>query len=320
MQTGIKTFNITDENRTVYKIMDILPEKYRRAYESLSGDEKKTLSEIRIRSEHPCSFTAGNRNIIIKDSYGKIIISNGEEISEILEKMCEGSVYSFSESIKEGYIPYKGTRIGVCGEGSMIDGTYTGQRQITSLSVRIPGQIACAADSMLEYIDRNGFENTMGVLAVSPPNCGKTTFLRALAKGLSDVSLLSAPRRICIIDERGELYSMGMMKNCLCDVLTGIPKVKALEMAVRTMSPQVVVFDEIGNSTEAELLCEAYSGGIYVAASVHGNGINDTAAGNSMRKMIAKGVFGTAFVMHKSAAYTPGEIVPLKNTGMFFRQ
>lgn len=315
MLTGRIIFDTRMEQPFIRDILDLLPEKYGRAYDKLTHFERVNLCEIRIRADRPCSFTVGNKNIPMRCDGENIILSSASEIEDILERLCDGSVYSFSDMIGEGYIPYKGTRIGVCGNGGSVDGKYDGQRKITSVSIRIPGEIVNAADSVLEYINANGVGNTMGILAISPPNCGKTTFLRALARGLSDVTLSHTPKRVCIIDERDELYNDRMMKNCFCDVIKGVPKVRALEMAVRTMSPEVIVVDEIGNEREAELIGKAYSGGIYVAASVHGNDTNNMTASEAVKRIIGKGVFGTAYVMKDNAAYSPGKIIPLGRNG-----
>ncbi len=301
--------NLTD------KILGCLPYKYTAAYNGLDGYRRKNLTEIRIRADSPCSFTTGKENIVMRDIDGNIIVSDTEEIAEITEKLCAGSVYSRASQIKDGYIPFCGTRVGVCGLGSCIDGEYTGQRRITSLVFRIPAFLQDAADKAYDYIIKGGFENTMGILAVSPPNCGKTTFLRALAARLSAVEPFGLGKRVCIIDERGELYSRSMMKDCLCDVICGIPKTRALEMAIRTMSPQVVIFDETGNEAETELLCNAYSGGVYIAASVHGNGLQNVLYSRGMRAAFDKGVFSTVYLMKENAAYSDGEIISVSKKG-----
>ena len=298
----------------VQSILELLPQKYSDAFYEIPPSEREKITEIRIRSDSPCSFTVVNRNYPMKDKNGNIFSSNYGEIWEIISKLCEDSVYSYSQQIKEGYIPYKGTRIGVCGTGSCIDGEYVGQRKLTSISIRIPGYFPDAANSVLEYIRENGFDSSMGVLAISPPNYGKTTFLRALAAGLSDYSQKGFGKRVCIIDERGEMSSQKAFPSCFCDVISGIPKLQAVEMVTRTMSPQVIVFDEIGNEREAELLCSAFSGGVYIAASVHGNSLEDIAAKNGIYKAIGSGVFKTAYIMQKNASLENGEIIPLLNT------
>lgn len=293
------------------RIINILPEKYSAAYEKLTDTERRELTEIRIRADRPCSFTSGNRNIPMSQWNGEYILSDIYEIESITEKICGGSVYTYADMIKQGYIPYCGTRVGVCGNGTEIDGIYAGQHRITSLSFRIPGYIPDAADSVLEYIRKNGFEKTMGILAVSPPNCGKTTFLRALAAGLSDSSDVDFAKRVCIIDERGELCNPKMLGTCLCDVISGVPKKYALEMAIRTMSPQVVVLDEIGNEEQTEMLYRAYVGGVYIAASLHAGSPVEMLRNEKLKKAFLHGVFSTVYYMDRNAAQKNGIIIPV---------
>ncbi|MBE6704178.1 MAG: hypothetical protein E7583_02845 [Ruminococcaceae bacterium] len=304
-----KTVRYTStDDRYISAILSILPERYAFAYSRLSHEEKKSISEIRIRAGCPCSFTSLSGNIVMHDVNGREIRSDEKEIELIVQRACEDSVYSQSESIKNGYISFGGVRIGLCGSGTVIDGTYTGQRNITSLSVRIPTFSPDAADGVLGYIRQKGLSKVMGILAVSPPGMGKTTFLKAFAKGISDTGVGGFSKRVCIIDERGELYDKANMRNCLCDVISGVPKLTALEMAIRTMSPEVVVFDEIGSEKETELLCAAYSGGVYIAASVHGKGLSDIMYGKGLRNAFSKGVFRTVYLMKENAAQGQGEI------------
>lgn len=299
--------------KVISGILRVLPQKYTCAYLGLSEQERSELSEIRIRANAPCSFTVGMKNIIMRDERGGQICSSSCEIEDMIGKLCDGSVYSVESCINDGYIPFDGTRIGVCGTGIIIDGKYTGQHKITSLSVRIPVFTPSAADKVYDYIMAHGFEDSMGILAVAPPGFGKTTFLRALAAKLSDCSCGTGAKRVCIIDERGELYNKAMMENCLCDVISGIPKLRALEMAIRTMSPQVAVFDEIGSEEQSELLCRAFSGGVHIAASVHGNGMTDIMHSDSIGKAINKGVFSTVYLMNGKSAYGDGEIINVRS-------
>ncbi len=295
------------------KILRVLPQKYTAAYLRLGEYERLKLTEIRIRANQPCSFTVENRNVPMIYN-GGIIISECDEIEMILEKICEGSVYSFADTIKNGYVPYYGTRIGVCGVGNCVDEEYVGQKSITSISIRIPGFIPNVADEFLNVALRKGIENSMGVLCVSPPNCGKTTFLRALAQGLSDIYSDFA-MRVCIIDEREEIYNRKLFENCICDVIAGMPKFLSAQNAVRTMSPQILIFDEIGDEEEAKMLCSAYSGGIYVAASVHGNGINDVMSKKYIRLAVENGVFSTLYFLSRNCGKIQGRIVDIKNLG-----
>ena len=82
-------------------------------------------------------------------------------------------------------------------------------------------------------------------------------------------------RCVCIADERGEICSMheGVaqfdigINTCVID---GCPKKYAVEIALRTMSPDVIICDEIFDESEADALCRAIYGGVSVIYAVHG--------------------------------------------------
>ncbi len=289
------------------KLLTLLPQRYRQAYNLLCEAEKNSLTEIRIRADMPCSFTACGRNIIMKSpENGCALRSDLREIEAIVYELCRGSVYSFSEHIKNGYIPFGGTRVGISGTAYTADGKILGFNKISSLNIRIPRYIN-AADEMLSHIAECGYENALGVIAISPPNCGKTTFLRALAAGLSDSKSVN-PLRVCIIDERDELYCEKHYKGCFCDVISGVPKAKAVEIATRTLSPQLIVCDEIGNSAEARLLHMAHSSGIYLAASFHGEGLRELSGKEHFKALIQSGAFKTAYILERVGGSITGRI------------
>ena len=82
---------------------------------------------------------------------------------------------------------------------------------------------------------------------------GKTTFLRSAAY------LLSTGRealRVGVADERDELITPEM-SACIIDRVSGCPKALAVEILTRTMSPQVIICDEIGAGGAEELLAAA---------------------------------------------------------------
>lgn len=311
MQTGrIKA--ITSEKAAVYNILSALPERYRNAYYGLSENERNGITEMRIRADMPCSFTTLGRNIVMRENGGgRILVSDKKEIEAIVYRLCEGSVYSFAEHMKRGYIPFGAVRVGISGTAFFTGSKMQGFNSVSSLNIRIPRYINTAGD-MLSYIEREGIENSLGVIAISPPNCGKTTFLRSLAKGLSDTKVKN-PMRVCLIDERDELYSPDFFRPCICDVLSGIPKAEAIELATRTLSPQLIICDEIGNEAEAELLLEAVRGGVYLAASFHGTGVSELLRKKHLKGLICSGAFKTARISHSCCDFALSRIERLSD-------
>jgi stage III sporulation protein AA len=59
------------------------------------------------------------------------------------------------------------------------------------------------------------------------------------------------------------------------DVLDGCPKTEGILMAVRALSPEVIVTDEVGAPGDAEALAEAARAGVTVLASAHGRCAED---------------------------------------------
>ncbi len=297
------------------RVFSVLPEKYKEAYELLSTEEKLALTEIRLRAFMPCTFTVAGMNIPMRNGKtGELISCTLRELEEIVSEVCRGSVYSYSEHIKNGYVPFCGTRIGLSGTACTENGEIKSFTGFSSLSIRIPGFVADAADGMLKYVFDNGIENTLGTIAISAPNCGKTTFLRSFAAGLSRVFSTKREQalRVCIADERQEIYSEKLFKNCICDVISGVPKAKAVEMAMRTLSPQIIVCDEIGSDSEAEMLCSAYSGGIYLVVSMHGTDLCDLYRKKYMRKLVEAGAFKTAYILERKQEKILGSIQRLE--------
>ena len=60
------------------------------------------IEEIRLHSTRYCSITYGGR------SYHTRVILSEAEISDILKRMCAGSLYAFSQTINQGYLPLEG--------------------------------------------------------------------------------------------------------------------------------------------------------------------------------------------------------------------
>ena len=302
--------HILDLPQNVDRILKALPVVYRDAYKKLSSEQKALLSEIRLRANRPSSFTIAGVNLPVQSSVGTVI-SSVYEIREILDIMCDGSLYSHAGEIGKGYINALGTRIGVSGDACNFTDGVADFSTVTSLNIRIPRHIQNAADEITEYIREKGIDNTLGILAVSPPNCGKTTFLRALAKNLSLANGMFG-LRVCIADERGELAIDNAFDNCFCDCISGVPKLLSAEMAARTLSAQVLVVDEIGSEAEADGIMAACGSGVYVAASIHGRTLREACERKYVSKLALSGIFKTVYTLNRCDDKIGGRISDIR--------
>lgn len=226
------------------------------------------LQEIRIRIEKP---------VIVIDEAGehvlKYIVSR-EDVKYILQRISNYSLYACEEDIRQGFITIKGGhRVGLAGECVMEDGKIKTIKNISSLNIRICKEIKGCSKEIIEciYNDKKIY-NTM---IISPPKCGKTTILRDIARVLSEKG-----KKISIIDERSEVAACyhgvpQMDVGIRTDVLDNCLKGEGMIMAIRSLSPEVIVCDEIGTIKDVEALYMAFNSGVNIIVTIHGDSIED---------------------------------------------
>ncbi len=266
-----------------------MDEKYNQAIKALSGslymilkevpeEIQKNVREICIRTEKPVIFMCTNDYLFLRKD-GKLTrnlnlplkIASQRELEESLKTMCKDSVYSYTNEIKNGFLTLKGGhRVGLCGTAVMEDEKIVNVRDISTLSVRIARQMRNSADELLSSIN-NKFN---GIILAGIPASGKTTILRELARKLS---LLG--EKVSVIDERNEFSGTyaGLAQNDLgfCDILNGYPKAEGLTQAIRTLSPNVIVCDEIGTERDIQAIRQAVHAGVKLIVSMHAGSIDD---------------------------------------------
>lgn len=248
------------------RILKYLPEKVSSAVlrfsENLHGREAY-ISEIRLRAKAPVSVSFGERNVCVFN--GQSIVCTEFEVAETLQKLCEDSVHTYSETLKEGFaVLENGYRIGVCGRAGMAGDSIKSIYGISSLSIRIPHPVRDVSQKIRKLLLHDGVMES--ALFYAPPNVGKTTLIRDIAASFSSGK---QPRRVALIDTRGEIYMKSMFENCLVDVLRGYPRAKGIEIATRTLSPEVIFCDEIGSAEEAKAILSAQNSGVPLIATAH---------------------------------------------------
>ncbi len=229
----------------------------------------------------PSSITYDERNISIFG--GKEIVFNETDMRFILARICEESVHTYGSSINEGYVSLAGgLRVGVCGK-AVSDGTKVlNVREINSLSVRIPRAISGVSAEILPLLLKG--PRIYSALFYSLPGTGKTTLIRDIA------AKIGAKRRVAVVDSRGEIYMKEMFSHSLCDFLDGYPKGTGIELATRTLSPELIICDEIGEG-EAEKILSVQNTGVPLIATAHGGALHALLLRPGIKKLYDAGVF-----------------------------
>ncbi len=261
-------------------VVESLPVRvYERICELVRGGRARAteISEIRLRVCGDSSVTALGENISLGVS-----VSAGE-IAECVTSFCRGSVYAHMDTIRSGYICTRdGLRVGVCGTLAA-DGRAVSE--ITSVNIRIAHIIRGVCERLLKLCYEA--PRIKSLLIYSPPGIGKTTVLRELASRLGG----ELSRRVALIDTRGELYIEKMFSGTMCDVLSGYPRAKGIEIATRTLSPEVIICDELGDIEEATQLLSAQNTGVPIIASAHASDLKGLLSRPNIRMLHEAGIF-----------------------------
>lgn len=273
-------------------ILSLMPPRLRAPLERAAASYAARVQEITLRAGRPlCIYCTGGMYCLDTDGLlgdrvpGDPLCVTGEELQSILMKLCDYSVYSHQDELNRGYITATGgLRVGVCGSAVMKDGRVANMNHITTLSFRVPREVIDCSKTLLSLI-----RPLRGALICGPPCSGKTTLVRDAARALSYTY------RVSVADERGELagnisrqfsYDMG-----LCDVYAGMPKGEAVLCAVRSMAPDIIVCDEMGDSGDVASVRYALRCGAACIATVHAASMEDLRSRPVMRELLSAGAF-----------------------------
>ena len=275
----------------VKSILEYFPSNVKNKILNSSSDfELNTIEEIRIRNNLPVILNLGQAEKIIDYKI------NSEDMEYIFQKICENSIYSYQNQIINGFITLPGgNRVGLVGTAVIKDEKIINFNYISSLNFRIGRQIiGCSNGIINEIINGNTIYNT---LIISEPGKGKTTLLRDVVRNISNgIENKFNGLNVSVIDERGEISATykGCMKNDLgirTDVISDIPKSIGLRMAIRSMAPNVIVADEIGNRQDVEAIKFALCCGVKGIFTAHGKNIEDICKNPELNDLIKNKIF-----------------------------
>lgn len=251
------------------QVLPCLPSHIRCQLQGLDKQIIEEIEEIRIYCGKQTQVIAGHKTISLTEKVSPV------EINDILNQLMQYSYYAYEEDLSKGFITIKGGhRVGICGKAVIERGKTTLLRDISSLNIRCAREIIGCSDAVMKQIFSPQIKLS-NVLIVSPPGCGKTTLLRDIARHLSERGI-----KVAICDERSEIAAMsGGYSNYhfgpMVDVLDGCPKETGIMMLIRSMSPQVIIVDEIGKSEDMEAIKTCVHCGVHLITTIHGCDLQD---------------------------------------------
>ncbi len=293
-------------NRRYEQVIGVISPQLRQSLERVADSFQEAVQEIRLRAEQPLILVINQHHYLLDDKGNLMMQRNGKELlcsyeclQQTFRGICGYSIHTHQREIVRGYVTLKGGhRAGFGATAVEQNGVVTSLKEVSSINIRVARQVFGAADSLVSRAKQGG------LLLVGRPGSGKTTLLRDLARQLSGDGC-SPGEKVVILDERGELAAVwdGIPQNDIginTDVLNGFSKATAMEMAVRCLSPDVVICDEIGSCGEAETMMGCLHAGVRVVASVHANHLAELAKKPWIMMLLQAGVFDFIAVIDRA--------------------
>ncbi len=257
---------------------------------AIPDKDKDGIFEIRLRAGLPVSLiNSCGCNFLFRG--GKIsrfmgagaAVTTAEDIQAAYERLCGYSVYVHIDEINHGYISVQGGhRVGVCGRAVYSGGEISSVADISSLNIRIAHEVSGIGDRYLPFVGG-------GLLIAGAPGSGKTTVLRDIARAAS-----VSGKRVAVIDSRHEIAAChnGVSSYDLgpnCDILTGYTKTDGIDIAVRTLNPEIVFFDELSAVKESERIAEGFFCGTAFVCTVHTHSAEELYSKEITAKLLSSG-------------------------------
>ncbi|MFC7681912.1 stage III sporulation protein AA [Paenibacillus sp. GCM10028914] len=297
--------------------LELFPDNIKRLLLNLPMGVLENLEEIRIRESRPLEINTGGKFYFISYS-GEMILApeeaykpSREDGHRLLDLISNHSLYTMEEELRKGFITIPGGhRIGLTGRTVLSAGRVEHIRDISGFNVRIAKEIKGVADEILPYLLDIKKKRVFHTLIMSPPQHGKTTLVRDLARQISSgtwgKSNINWPgMKVGIVDERSEIAGSqrgvpGFDVGPRTDVLDGCPKAEGMMMLLRSMSPDVLIVDEIGRPEDAEAVTEALHAGISVIATAHGSSVQDMRGRPGLAGLVDNRMFEMYAVLNRS--------------------
>ncbi len=251
------------------KVINNLPPVLCDALRLVPLSVRERVAEIRLRINRPLMLCTHRENVFIgkngevcEDTKAAFIVSK-DVIEETLLCITGRALHSRSEELKKGFVTMKGGhRVGVASTAVMQNGEVSSVKDITSLNIRIAKNMSLppVPSEIKDVLGQSMFT----LLIAGAPRSGKTTLLKSIVCELSDKK-----KQVAVIDTRFEIVPDADRTFDCCDVLFGYPRDEGIICAVKSLSPDVIICDELGDESDAKAVRAALGAGVSVVATAH---------------------------------------------------
>ncbi len=298
---------MSSENRNRFEqAINVISTRIKLILLQLPEHQTDNIQEIRLRANKPviivnekgCSFLT-DKGKLSKIFNETCIKTSPQELTDTLNRACNYSIHSSQQSINNGFITVGGGhRIGVAGTAVALDNESFNVKDIGFLNIRVSRQVFGVSEKICQYLFQNNVKN---IIIAGPPSSGKTTFLRDFAYRISS-GFTGEYIKTVVLDERGEFSApyLGVIQNDLglnTDVLINYKKSIGVELALRSMSPEYIIFDEICNESDLTAVKTGLNSGVKFAVSVHCGDLNDLKNKLIVNELIKTGEFHYAVLL-----------------------
>lgn len=280
-----------NENR-LQNVMRYLPPPVQTALRHMPPEMLQQIQEIRLRAERPLGVClCGKEHFLTESGVLKALAGQGirttqKTVEQTFQAVCEYSVYRYTRKICDGFVTIAGgNRVGIAGSAVYREGTFSQVRYISGLNFRIAHAVTGCAQNLY---GQTCATVPHSILLVGAVGSGKTIMLRDLCH------LIGNKHRVTLVDERSEIaamhhgvprYPVGMRTD-VC--------VEGLLTALRVLTPEVLICDEIGTDADAEAILLVRGCGVPVIAFAHWTSWEDLEKRTTLRRLLEADVFSYA--------------------------
>ncbi|MFC4404240.1 stage III sporulation protein AA [Gracilibacillus xinjiangensis] len=286
-------------------IYSLLPEHIAKEIRAFIIAEAFSPQEIRLRLNRPIELNDGKDFRWISH-----LRLTDQEANYLLNRISDHSIYRLEEELRQGYITVKGGhRIGISGAVIIENGSVKAIKHITSFNIRISNDVMGISKPYLPLLYDHSYLST---LIIGPPQSGKTTLLRDIARYISSGFKEIPAKKTAVVDERSEICASldGVPQEnsgLRIDVLDHCPKSEGMMMFIRSMSPEVIIVDEIGSEKDVQAILEVINAGVTLMCSVHGRDFEEIRRRPALAPLFDSGLFKRILVLSNSNKV--GEII-----------